>query len=156
MEVTSNWAFWPISFAYWNCNCYRDLLQFPTMATSSLALSSLSSPPPHLAAANVTGNSLSKVILQYRKHSTAISSLSTVQQSIIHHDHRHGFSTSSSQKWRARVSFFPAFLNKKKDVNAIKEELLEAIEPLDRGAEATTEDQKRVDEVCMYLSSFFV
>jgi len=46
-----------------------------------------------------------------------------------------------------RVSFFPAFLTQKRDAKSIKEELLQAIEPLDRGADATPEDQQRIDQV---------
>lgn len=45
------------------------------------------------------------------------------------------------------MSFFPAFLKKGKDAETLKEELLEAIAPLDRGALATPEDQQRVDQV---------
>nr|GMC78564.1 probable plastid-lipid-associated protein 4, chloroplastic isoform X1 [Ipomoea batatas] len=47
-------------------------------------------------------------------------------------------------KWRARVSF--SFLSRSQDVESLKEELLEAIAPLDRGADATLEDQKLVDQ----------
>lgn len=54
---------------------------------------------------------------------------------------------SPSKKWRVGVSFFPAFLKKRKDAKALKEELLDAIAPLDRGADATLEDQQRVDQV---------
>lgn len=56
-------------------------------------------------------------------------------------------STSAPEKWRAKVSFFPAFLKKGKDAKTLKEELLEAISQLDRGADATTEDQETVDQV---------
>uniref|UniRef100_A0A2P2M646 Uncharacterized protein MANES_07G014600 n=1 Tax=Rhizophora mucronata TaxID=61149 RepID=A0A2P2M646_RHIMU len=59
---------------------------------------------------------------------------------------------SSSDKWRANVSFFPAFLRKDKDAKALKDELLDAILPLDRGAAATSEDQQRVDQVGSILS----
>lgn len=45
------------------------------------------------------------------------------------------------------VSFFPGFLTKGSDVQKLKVELYEAIAPLDRGAEATPEDQQRVDQV---------
>jgi len=46
------------------------------------------------------------------------------------------------------VSFFPGFLTKgRRDVGSLKLELYEAIAPLDRGAEATPEDQQRVDQV---------
>ncbi|KHN33471.1 Putative plastid-lipid-associated protein 4, chloroplastic [Glycine soja] len=44
------------------------------------------------------------------------------------------------------VSFFPGFLTKGSDVQKLKVELYEAIAPLDRGAEATPEDQQRVDQ----------
>lgn len=62
----------------------------------------------------------------------------------------HKLSTSTSgpdQKWRAKVSFFPAFLKKGKDAKTLKEELFQAIAPLDRGADATPEDQQIVDQV---------
>ena len=49
-------------------------------------------------------------------------------------------------KWRTRVSFFPSFSIKDGDIETLKQELLEAIAPLDRGAEATAEDQERVDQ----------
>ncbi|KAL3724126.1 hypothetical protein ACJRO7_036189 [Eucalyptus globulus] len=55
--------------------------------------------------------------------------------------------SSSTEKWRAQVSFFPAFLSKRKDVAALKEELLEAIARLERGAEASLEDQQGVDQI---------
>ena len=45
------------------------------------------------------------------------------------------------------MSFFPAFLKKGKDAEALKDELLEAIAPLDRGADASPQDQQRVDQV---------
>lgn len=48
-------------------------------------------------------------------------------------------------KWRTRVSF--SFLSRSQDVESLKEELLEAIAPLDRGADATPEDQKLIDQV---------
>ncbi|KAJ9174616.1 hypothetical protein P3X46_013244 [Hevea brasiliensis] len=60
---------------------------------------------------------------------------------------------SSFDKWRATVSFFPAFLKKGKDAKVLKEELLEAIAPLDRGAEATPEDQQAVDEIARKLEA---
>lgn len=55
---------------------------------------------------------------------------------------------ASPRKWRTRVSSFPNFLPKGKDIGSLKEELLEAIAPLGRGAEASPEDQQRVDQVC--------
>lgn len=54
-------------------------------------------------------------------------------------------------KWRRNVSFFTSLI--KKDANLIKQELLEAIHPLDRGAEATPEDQQIVDEIARKLEA---
>lgn len=64
-------------------------------------------------------------------------------------NHSNSLSTSTPHKWRANVSFFTGLLNnnKAKNAEAIKQELLEAIDPLDRGAEATPEDQKLIDQV---------
>ncbi|XP_022726730.1 probable plastid-lipid-associated protein 4, chloroplastic isoform X2 [Durio zibethinus] len=58
-----------------------------------------------------------------------------------------------SFKWRTRVSFFSGFLTKDKDVNGLKNELFDAIAPLDRGAEATPEDQERVDQIALKLEA---
>lgn len=58
-----------------------------------------------------------------------------------------------SDKWRTHISFFPAFLNKTRDAKPIKEELLEAIAPLDRGADATPEDQQRIDQIARKLEA---
>lgn len=54
--------------------------------------------------------------------------------------------SSGYQKWRTRVSFFTSFFTKTKDSESLKEELLDAIAPLDRGADASPEDQERIDE----------
>lgn len=54
-------------------------------------------------------------------------------------------------KWRIRVSFFQSFLTKTQDGDSLKEELFEAISPLDRGAEATPDDQERIDKVYVFL-----
>ncbi|XP_041011827.1 probable plastid-lipid-associated protein 4, chloroplastic isoform X2 [Juglans microcarpa x Juglans regia] len=62
-------------------------------------------------------------------------------------------STSHPEKWRAKISFFPAFLKKGKDAKTLKEELLEAIAPLDRGADATFEDQQTVDQIAQKLEA---
>ncbi|OEL14490.1 putative plastid-lipid-associated protein 4, chloroplastic [Dichanthelium oligosanthes] len=67
-------------------------------------------------------------------------------------------------KWRAGVSsfsFLPSFFtgkNNKGEEDAekamrLKEELLAAIEPLDRGAEATPEDKERVEEIVQRLEA---
>ncbi|XP_062077270.1 probable plastid-lipid-associated protein 4, chloroplastic [Humulus lupulus] len=61
---------------------------------------------------------------------------------------------SDPQKWRVSVSFFSSLLPKKgKDATELKEELLEAIAPLDRGAEATPEDQERIDQIARKLEA---
>lgn len=54
---------------------------------------------------------------------------------------------SSKRSTKTKVSFFPAFLTKSKDAKTLKLELLEAIQSLDRGADATPEDQQRIDQV---------
>lgn len=51
-----------------------------------------------------------------------------------------------------RGALFP-FLQKKKDKEVVKKELLEAIAPLDRGAAATAEDAARVDEIARELEA---
>ncbi|XP_020220368.1 probable plastid-lipid-associated protein 4, chloroplastic isoform X2 [Cajanus cajan] len=58
-----------------------------------------------------------------------------------------------SGKWRNMVSFFPGFLTKGKDVQSLKLELFETIAPLDRGAEATPENQQRVDQIASKLEA---
>ncbi|XP_037422300.1 probable plastid-lipid-associated protein 4, chloroplastic [Triticum urartu] len=67
------------------------------------------------------------------------------------------------REWRAPVSSFSSFLpsfftgsKKKEEEDAkkaatLKEELLAAIAPLDRGAEATPEDKDRVDQIAQQL-----
>lgn len=44
-------------------------------------------------------------------------------------------------------------MKKGKDAKALKEELLDAIAPLDRGADATLEDQQRVDQIASELEA---
>ncbi|XP_015943695.1 probable plastid-lipid-associated protein 4, chloroplastic [Arachis duranensis] len=62
--------------------------------------------------------------------------------------------TPQTEKWRAQVSFFPAFLKKGgKDANTIKQELLQAIAPLDRGADASPDDQQTVDQIARKLEA---
>ncbi|XP_015079793.1 probable plastid-lipid-associated protein 4, chloroplastic isoform X4 [Solanum pennellii] len=56
-----------------------------------------------------------------------------------------------SLKLRARVSLFPFLFTKSEDTESLKQELLEAIAPLDRGAEATPEDQKLIDQIASKL-----
>ncbi|KAL9258856.1 putative plastid-lipid-associated protein 4, chloroplastic [Drosera capensis] len=56
---------------------------------------------------------------------------------------------------RTQVSFFPAFFmgSTKKNADDIKRELLDAIGPLDRGAEATPEDQVGIDQIVRRLEA---
>nr|XP_027113106.1 probable plastid-lipid-associated protein 4, chloroplastic isoform X1 [Coffea arabica] len=121
------------------------------MATSStMALSSLLPPQTlHLTSSHHPPNSSLKVFSfptrspQQNCHPKSI--LSTSPPS---------FTWLPSQKWRTYISFFPAFFkNKTKDAKAIKEELLEAIAPLDRGAEATPEDQQSIDQITRKLEA---
>ncbi|KAM7478880.1 hypothetical protein LguiA_027093 [Lonicera macranthoides] len=63
------------------------------------------------------------------------------------------FEILSSLKWRTRVSFFSSFLTKTKDSESLKEELLQTIAPLDRGAEATLESQELVDQIAQKLEA---
>ncbi|KAK9077100.1 hypothetical protein SSX86_005436 [Deinandra increscens subsp. villosa] len=55
--------------------------------------------------------------------------------------------------WRSRVSFFPFFSTKVEDCESIKQELVESIAPLDRGAEATSEQQERIDQIARKLEA---
>lgn len=57
------------------------------------------------------------------------------------------FDLADSWKWRTQVSFFTGFLTKGRNAESLKEELYAAIAPLDRGAEATPEDQQLVEQV---------
>ncbi|KAJ1435003.1 Plastid lipid-associated protein/fibrillin conserved domain [Sesbania bispinosa] len=95
---------------------------------------------------NTTTDSVPKV---HHFHSLPSSSHFPIRSPIYHTSH----ALSISEKWRAKVSFFPAFLKKGKDSKTIKEELLEAIAPLDRGADATPEDQQRVDQIARKLEA---
>ncbi|KAL4580691.1 hypothetical protein LXL04_016892 [Taraxacum kok-saghyz] len=60
---------------------------------------------------------------------------------------RHG-TEKNARLSRARVSFFQSFSKKDEGFeNLLKQELLETIAPLDRGADATVEQRDRVDQV---------
>ncbi|XP_022895585.1 probable plastid-lipid-associated protein 4, chloroplastic [Olea europaea var. sylvestris] len=112
-----------------------------------MALSSLSPSPPRVTT-HSSASSLPKIL-----HSAA-SNFSF--PATIYVD---GLSTTTNSppdysKWRTHVSFFPAFFNNKtKNVESIKKELLEAIAPLDRGAEATPEDGQRIDQIARKLEA---
>lgn len=60
---------------------------------------------------------------------------------------------AASSPSRRGVSFFSGLVTKGEDVRRLKEELLDAIAPLDRGAEATPEDQQRVDQIARKLEA---
>ncbi|KAG5000592.1 putative plastid-lipid-associated protein 4, chloroplastic [Glycine soja] len=60
---------------------------------------------------------------------------------------------ADSGKWSNMVSFFPGFITEGRDVQSLKVDLYEAIAPLDRGAEATPEDQQRVDQIARKLEA---
>lgn len=58
-----------------------------------------------------------------------------------------------NEDWRISVSFFPSFFTRTKDSESLKEELLEAIAPLDRGAEASDDDKDRIDQIARKLEA---
>ncbi|XP_073029275.1 probable plastid-lipid-associated protein 4, chloroplastic isoform X2 [Primulina eburnea] len=59
--------------------------------------------------------------------------------------HIHCPQLSKSWKWRDRVSFISSFLDNSREIESLKQDLLEAIVSLDRGAAATPEDQQRIE-----------
>ncbi|TYJ40755.1 hypothetical protein E1A91_A04G162900v1 [Gossypium mustelinum] len=59
--------------------------------------------------------------------------------------------TAVSLKWRTEASIFSGLFTKSKDIKTLKDELFDAIAPLDRGAEAAPEDQQRVDQRPKFL-----
>ncbi|XP_052206061.1 probable plastid-lipid-associated protein 4, chloroplastic [Diospyros lotus] len=61
--------------------------------------------------------------------------------------------SSGREKRRTRVSFLSSFLTKERDGESLKEELLDAIAPLDRGADATPQDQERIDRIAQNLEA---
>ncbi|XP_056163225.1 probable plastid-lipid-associated protein 4, chloroplastic isoform X3 [Syzygium oleosum] len=117
----------------------------------SMALSYQPPPPPPPTTLNCkTSSSTSIAPALIRSQFPAKSNALFLQNN---HGNLLSLNSSSPEKWRAQVSFFPAFLGKRKDVTTLKEELLEAIAPLDRGAEATPEDQQRVDQIARKLEA---
>ncbi|KAK7328269.1 hypothetical protein VNO77_22372 [Canavalia gladiata] len=87
-------------------------------------------------------------------HSLPPSSSSSSSSSFSHFRIRPSSHDDHADKWRAKISFFPSFLkNKGKDAKTIKEELLEAIAVLDRGADATLQDQENVDQIARQLEA---
>lgn len=107
-----------------------------------MALSYQPPPPPILNCKTSSSTSIAPALIH--SHFPTKSNARFLQ---INSDNLLSPNSSSTEKWRAQVSFFPAFLSKRKDVAALKEELLEAIAPLERGAEASLEDQQRVDQI---------
>ncbi|KAK9286814.1 hypothetical protein L1049_015219 [Liquidambar formosana] len=113
----------------------------------------LSSPPP---SALITTQSSTHLLFPrlLHSHSSLTTALPFPPKPTNQNTHKLSHpSESASDKWRTRVSFFPAFLKKGKDAKTLKEELLEAIAPLDRGADATPEDQQTVDQIARKLEA---
>ncbi|GMI87958.1 FIBRILLIN3a [Hibiscus trionum] len=108
---------------------------FHTILTTSQS-SSIYAPSPKLP---ISGSSHQRFHLSAKPIKTTAFNLSTTP--------------ASGEKWRLNVSFFPAFLNKGKDAKVLKEELLEAIATLDRGADATPEDRQMVDQLARKLEA---
>ncbi|KAI5448550.1 probable plastid-lipid-associated protein 4, chloroplastic [Lathyrus oleraceus] len=98
---------------------------------------------------NTTDYSPHKPLHSPSSSSSSFSSSHFPIKPLIHHSHN----LPISQKWRRNVSFFTSFLKKPKDASTIKEELLEAIASLDRGADATPEDQQSVDQIARKLEA---
>ncbi|OIS99671.1 PREDICTED: probable plastid-lipid-associated protein 4, chloroplastic [Nicotiana attenuata] len=110
-----------------------------------MALSSLLSPQP----VQVSSTSTHSIPKHYHfSHSTSVSLQNTPSFTSFP-----TITCPQNQKWRTNVSFFPAFFNKTKDPTPIKQELLEAIAPLDRGADATPEDQQIIDQIARKLEA---
>ncbi|PWA65525.1 plastid lipid-associated protein/fibrillin conserved domain-containing protein [Artemisia annua] len=55
--------------------------------------------------------------------------------------------------WRTGVSFFQSFSTKSEDIESLKQELFEIIAPLDRGANASLEQQELVDQIARKLEA---
>lgn len=123
----------------------------------------LSSPSLHLSLLNTTHCTTtldsSPKLLHFHSPSSSPSRFPIKPTTTYDYETSHNYisrASSASEKWRANVSFFPAFLNRGKDAKTLKDELLEAIAPLDRGADATPEDQQRVDQVGFALGSYIL
>ncbi|KAL8540687.1 hypothetical protein ACS0TY_002066 [Phlomoides rotata] len=116
-------------------------------STSSMAsLSTLSPPsPPSFTTQSAAASLVPKLHHLSPSHQNNCLSASTAT----------ALTPANLHKWRSHVSFFTDFLNnnKTKNAEAIKEELLEAIAPLDRGAEATPQDQEAIDQIARKLEA---
>lgn len=99
---------------------------------------------------NTTNHSPHKPLHFHSTPSSSSSSSHFLITPLIYYNHN---LATISQKWRTNVSFFPAIFKKGKDANTIKEELLDAIASLDRGADATPEDQQRIDQIARQLEA---
>ncbi|KZV20794.1 hypothetical protein F511_30436 [Dorcoceras hygrometricum] len=67
--------------------------------------------------------------------------------------HSHRLQLSRSWQWRARAFFKFSFLDKSREIESLKQDLLQAIAPLDRGAAATPEDQQSIELIVRKLES---
>ncbi|XP_071736884.1 probable plastid-lipid-associated protein 4, chloroplastic [Rutidosis leptorrhynchoides] len=61
--------------------------------------------------------------------------------------------TTNSRVLKTRVSFLQLFQTKNEDFERLKQELVETIAPLDRGADATDTQQERVDQIARKLEA---
>ncbi|KAH6766949.1 Plastid-lipid associated protein PAP / fibrillin family protein [Perilla frutescens var. hirtella] len=110
-----------------------------------MALSTLSPPPhPPFATHSSKLHYLSAATFPTNNHNNSLSTSTTPTPT-----------PAALHKWRANVSFFTGLLNnnKNKNIEAIKQELLQAIAPLDRGAEATPDDQEIIDQITRKLEA---
>lgn len=120
---------------------HHSCIKLLTMALSS----SFSSTSPSIF---TTNNCNRRLLISHLPPVTSFcfpTKLTTIPQTLTYN------SSTAPEKWRTKVSFFPAFLSRGKDAKFIKEELLEAISLLDRGAEASPEDQERINQVFFLL-----
>ncbi|XP_030478661.1 probable plastid-lipid-associated protein 4, chloroplastic isoform X2 [Cannabis sativa] len=110
----------------------------------------LYSPPLSLASATVHSSPAPRLLLNSSPTSTSLNHHFPTSEPLTAF-HTPLTTTSDPQKWRVSVSFFSSLLPKKRQ--ELKEELLEAIAPLDRGAAATPEDQERIDRIARKLEA---
>ncbi|XP_073126178.1 probable plastid-lipid-associated protein 4, chloroplastic [Henckelia pumila] len=110
-----------------------------------MALSTIPAPPPSLTAQPSAAAPVPKLLYF---PTALLNSIPNSSSAVLS-------TPAARHKWRTNVSFFSGFLknNKKKNAKEIKEELLEAIEPLDRGAEATPQDQETIEQIVCKLEA---
>ncbi|KAL4580692.1 hypothetical protein LXL04_016893 [Taraxacum kok-saghyz] len=120
----------------------RSAMHYSPILPVSMALSTLST----AVTTTTTPHQLPKL---FHSHSSPSTITFPAKLTTTHHH----FSVTPISKWRTNVSFLTSFLNKPKDATPIKEELLEAIAPLDRGSEASDEDQEIIEQIVRKLEA---